>query len=258
MTEQDKELYSGPPGSVLQEARLQAGKSIAETAEALNLLKTYVEALERNDYSRFNSPLFARGYIKSYARYMGLEEAPLLRDCDRICRRDDEAAAKRALTPKSRAPGHARAYVLVAAALLVWIISYFVFGAGSNAKLDVTVMSERYPPLPELRAQPSLGETLLQMPAENEQSTSSSNESRPAKIEFTVSEEVWLELHDANGKLVLSGVRPAGENIQLAVDGPVQLSMSYWPAVTVMYNEQRVDFSALAESNAVRVQIGEL
>ena len=60
-----KLLYPGPPGSVLYDARISAGKSVLETAEALNLLNSYVEALEENDYSRFNSPLFARGYIKS-------------------------------------------------------------------------------------------------------------------------------------------------------------------------------------------------
>ena len=97
---------AGPPGSILQEARLQAGKSLDETADALNLLKTFVQALEDNDYSRFNSPLFARGYIKSYARYMQLDEAPLLRDCDRICRREEEATVAHAPKGCARAPGH--------------------------------------------------------------------------------------------------------------------------------------------------------
>ncbi|NKI17621.1 helix-turn-helix domain-containing protein [Spongiibacter sp. KMU-166] len=257
MKESHNDIYSGPPGSVLQEARLQAGKSVAETAEALNLLKTYVEALERNDYTRFNSPLFARGYIKSYARYMGLEEAPLLRDCDRICRRDDEAASKRSVKPGSRAPGHAKAYLLCAAALLLWVCSYFFFGMGNRSDVDVTVMSERYAPLPELRAQPSLGETLLQMPALEEGDTST-EDGTPAVIEFTVAEDVWIELRDIHGKVVLSGIRPAGEQHKMTVDGPVQLTMSYWPAVSVQYNEQPVDLSAVAESNAVRVQIGEL
>ena len=39
-----KQLYPGPPGSVLHDARVSAGKTVLETAEALNLLNSYVRS----------------------------------------------------------------------------------------------------------------------------------------------------------------------------------------------------------------------
>ena len=42
MSQARGEEYIAPPGSVLKDARLGAGKSVGEVAEALNLLSTHV------------------------------------------------------------------------------------------------------------------------------------------------------------------------------------------------------------------------
>ena len=108
-----------------------------ETAEALNLLNSYVEAIEENDYSRFNSPLFARGYIKSYARYMGLDEAPLLSDCDRICRREEQSNQRShvQVPGKVQAPGHAGFILALIVALLIWSLSYWIFSGPEKSAI---------------------------------------------------------------------------------------------------------------------------
>lgn len=256
------QLYPGPPGSVLHDARVSAGKTVLETAEALNLLNSYVEALEENDYSRFNSPLFARGYIKSYARYMGLDEAPLLRDCDRICRREEESVQRQHLHVQSKvqAPGHAGFIIALMAAVIVWAISCWIFDGSESKELSVSVLDQQLPPLPLLAKAPSLGETLLSSefvkPAE--EVISPVHEGTPAKLKFIISEDVWLELRDANNNAVLSGVQTKGETLSFNVLSPVTVSMAYWPVVTMYYNDQLVEVNGLANSNAVRVQIGEL
>jgi cytoskeleton protein RodZ len=251
------ELNIGPPGSVLRDARVSAGKSVTETAEALNLLKSYVEALECNDYSRFNSPLFARGYIKAYARYMELDEAPLLKDCDRICRREEDRKERHAVNAKVKAPGNARLVFALIAAFVVWCISVWVFGSAPEKKLDVSVLEERVIPLEEIRSAPSLGESLLDL-REEEHEPTPDVEGEPALLALSFTENVWTELRDAKGNIVLSGVQRAGEQLSLTVLGPVELSMAYWPAVSATYNNHAIDLKELTQSNAVRVRIGEL
>lgn len=256
-----KLLYPGPPGSVLYDARISAGKSVLETAEALNLLNSYVEALEENDYSRFNSPLFARGYIKSYARYMGLDEAPLLNDCDRICKREEQGTQRRQthIQSKVQAPGHAGFILALLAALIVWSLSCWIFGGSKSKELSIVVLSEQLAPLPVLNKTPSLGEALLSTgavkapPEETPEFTG-----KLAELTFTVSEDVWLELRDAQNKVAISGVQRKGETLRFNVQGPVTLSTAYWPVLSMYYNDRLVELKEVTNSNAVRVQVGEL
>ena len=228
-----KQLYPGPPGSVLHDARVSAGKTVLETAEALNLLNSYVEALEENDYSRFNSPLFARGYIKSYARYMGLDEVPLLNDCDRICKREEQTSQRRShVQGKVQAPGHAG-----------FILALFA----------------AFPELAVLKKAPSLGESLLSGGLVKVQSDDLSERVlESAELEFKLSEDLWLEVRDGHDNVVLSGVQSKGKALRLSVDGPVTVSASYWPMLAMYYNGQLVEMKELASSNVVRVQVGEL
>lgn len=257
MTQQQSDNYTAPPGSVLLDARLSAGKSVGEVADALNLLKSHVEALESNDYSRFNSPMFARGYIRSYARYFGLDEAPLLNDCERICRRDEEKAEKKRPRNDIRAPGQARLLFALLATLLFWGLSYLLFSGHKAPEIEVSLIEERYVPLSELRAQPSLGQSLLQLP-DVELRAIDPQLRHDARVELTFEEEVWLELRDAAGSVQLSGRFAKGEQRRISVQGPIQIALAYWPAVEIVYNQQPVELGGLAESNAVRVQIGEL
>ena len=39
-----------------------------------------IEALEREDFSRIAAPMYAKGFIKLYAEYLGLDAAPLIRE----------------------------------------------------------------------------------------------------------------------------------------------------------------------------------
>ncbi|AKH70257.1 protein of unknown function (DUF4115)/Helix-turn-helix domain [Spongiibacter sp. IMCC21906] len=257
-----KESIPGPPGSVLQDARLNAGKSVVEVAEALNLLKTYVEALEENDYSRFNSPLFARGYIKSYARYMGLDEVPLLNDCDRICRRKDESSNQvRQRTAGAKAPARGGVFVALIMALIVWSLSVWLLGAQPETTLSVELLPERHAGLPELKKTAPLGASLLKgenletsIPVDSEGDISTHS----ATISLHVKESVWLEIRDARGAVVLSGQQPKGKQLSLAVEGPIFFSVAYWPAVVLEYNGKSVQLDDIAKSKAVRLQVGEI
>lgn len=56
----------------LKEARIQAGYSIDEIAKDLNIRKQYLTAIEEEDYSILPGKVYAEGYKKLYARYLGI------------------------------------------------------------------------------------------------------------------------------------------------------------------------------------------
>ncbi|UJJ32538.1 RodZ domain-containing protein [Halopseudomonas maritima] len=63
----------GRPGQVLREAREARSMSVAEVAQELKISRQAVEGIEQGNYDRLPGDTFARGYIRGYARLMGLD-----------------------------------------------------------------------------------------------------------------------------------------------------------------------------------------
>lgn len=70
------------PGSQLREARHRANLSVEEVATQLRLDRRTVRALEEGDFQHLPAPTFIRGYIRSYARLLGLPPGPILEAYD--------------------------------------------------------------------------------------------------------------------------------------------------------------------------------
>jgi transcriptional regulator with XRE-family HTH domain len=60
---------------VLRESREIA---LDEIAESTKISKRYLQALERNDFEELPGGVFAKGYIRTYAEYLGVNPEPLL------------------------------------------------------------------------------------------------------------------------------------------------------------------------------------
>ncbi|TAN37836.1 MAG: helix-turn-helix domain-containing protein [Verrucomicrobia bacterium] len=67
-------------GQQLKAARERKSVTASQAAAATHLKVQHVEALERDDYSRLAVPTYAKGFLKIYAEYLGLDPAPLLRE----------------------------------------------------------------------------------------------------------------------------------------------------------------------------------
>ena len=71
------------PGARLRQAREAANRGIGEISAALHLDPKKVEALEADSFDRLPPPAFVRGYLKGYARLLGLPPGPILEVYDR-------------------------------------------------------------------------------------------------------------------------------------------------------------------------------
>jgi len=69
-------------GAKLKEAREAKGLDVKQTAKALRFKPEMLVALESDDYTDMRSEVFARGYLKSYARLLGLSEDEVLTEFD--------------------------------------------------------------------------------------------------------------------------------------------------------------------------------
>ncbi len=68
-----------PVGTRLRQAREARGLSLLQAAHALHIKPHYLEALERDDWDALPSPAHARGFLRTYAAFLGLNPDALLR-----------------------------------------------------------------------------------------------------------------------------------------------------------------------------------
>jgi len=80
-------------GEKLRLAREERGISITEVAEATRISPHYLQAIEVDDYRTLPGGIFNKGFIKSFAKYVGVDEQEALADYARVVNADSEQQA---------------------------------------------------------------------------------------------------------------------------------------------------------------------
>lgn len=65
-------------GETLRDARLALGRSVAEVSQATCIREVYLEALEDDRFDVLGEAVYARGFLRNYAIYLGLNPQPFL------------------------------------------------------------------------------------------------------------------------------------------------------------------------------------
>lgn len=71
-------------GEKLRQAREAKGIPIGEVAEQTRIAPLYIESIDNDDYRALPGGIFNRGFIKSYAKYVGVDEQEALADYARL------------------------------------------------------------------------------------------------------------------------------------------------------------------------------
>lgn len=67
------------PGAELRKAREAQGLSLEEVANKLFLSRQRLIDIENDDFSRISSLIYARGYLRAYAKLVGVSEIDILK-----------------------------------------------------------------------------------------------------------------------------------------------------------------------------------
>ncbi|MBN2301117.1 MAG: helix-turn-helix domain-containing protein [Lentisphaerae bacterium] len=65
-------------GEILRKARLAKKETASQVAAATQMQVQIVEDIEREDFRRVAAPIYGKGFIKMYARHVGLDPKPLV------------------------------------------------------------------------------------------------------------------------------------------------------------------------------------
>ncbi len=81
------------PGETLRQARESNGWSLAEVALKLNLTTTSLGNLEAGAFDKLPGHTFARGYIRAYAKLLGIDQAVLVQQFDQFTGTDSQGSS---------------------------------------------------------------------------------------------------------------------------------------------------------------------
>jgi len=114
------------PGDILRQARLARGEDVAVVAAKLKMRRDQLEAIETGDYAKLPGRTYVFGFVRTYARYLGLDaEALIQRIKDES---GDDADVKPATLVFPEAPQERQ--MLPNGSILIWamLIAMIIYG----------------------------------------------------------------------------------------------------------------------------------
>ncbi|HYC93784.1 MAG TPA: helix-turn-helix domain-containing protein [Thermoanaerobaculia bacterium] len=91
-------------GEELRREREIRGISLKEISDATKISKRFLDALERNDHRTLPAPVFTRGFVREYARYVGLNAEEMVNRYNFAASNDDRIEKPPAVAKYAQAP----------------------------------------------------------------------------------------------------------------------------------------------------------
>ncbi len=66
-------------GKTLSQARIARGLTLEDCERDTRISRRYLDALEREEWKIFPAPVYSRAFLRTYAQYLGLDPAALMR-----------------------------------------------------------------------------------------------------------------------------------------------------------------------------------
>jgi len=121
---------NGFPADEFVRAREAQGVSVEQVCRQLHLSRSVVEAIERGDLQRLSDPVFSRGYIRSYAKFLKLDADRCVASYNQASGNLQTAATVKAIGSVSTVPGRHRGrpllkigswlFVIALIAVIIW------------------------------------------------------------------------------------------------------------------------------------------
>jgi len=324
-TEQNEDLSTEEvirPGDMLRQAREQLGYSQKDIASRLRLRLSVINDIEDNNYEKSQLATFTRGYVRSYAKFVGLDEADVLAKLDLHGHAQPQDHEMQSFSRRTKREAHdsrimrltwALAIILVGLTGIWWWqnlqmepesaalefseqsqpLDESLAGANSptvsneelsaadiSAAAEGTALEEIAPlavDVPSESVEPilSFDDSFSSEPAssvldveETDSADSLASLQTPdttsedaavavieSELKLTFSADCWVDIRDANGKRLDTGIKKSGEVLNLDGAAPFKLVLGAPGAVKISYKGEPVDLSKYPVGKVARLKL---
>jgi len=232
-------MAKGIFGERLKRERELREVPIAELVKATRISQRFLEALENEDWAKLPGGVFGRAFVRTIARYLGLDEENLLAEYDLA--RGDAAQSHAQQKPEDRIPSMPK-WIPVAALLgLLAVLAGLVY-AGRYAWLRYASRHPRQQSLAGTAAKPQpLSPPASTSPALNSASDPAASQAAPAPalLRLTLSTSAATRVRIlSDGALALDAEIPAGETRHFNANQQFEVTASDSSAVLLELNGQ--------------------
>lgn len=259
----DGDYLSYKPGQRLKKARELRGLSVDQVVSELRLSRRIVEGMEADDYAALPEPAFVKGYMRRYAQLVKLSP-------DDIATRFDQSYAADMTTPEPDARPRNPVQILgdlarprlrlrrllpwASLAVIVLMVVGFFWGRQENRPVaaepvvqeaaPVAVPQEMVVPVaPTESSQPT---DVLPLPSGPSQLPVPVGIQMPApasadQLKIVLAADSWVSVKDANGQVLVSALRKAGETLDLTGASPFAVNIGNADGVRLAINGRAVD-----------------
>jgi cytoskeleton protein RodZ len=287
---------AGGPGPTLKAARQAMNVEPREVADALNLPLAVVEAIEDNNFAQLPNAVFARGYVRSYAKLLELDPDPIVQQfpmpeqsVTEPTKNIDQPSAFAVISAMiKRLVREQQQLVIVASAviggllvvlLLVWLVSDSEAEAAISSTAPLTApltaptaasLESAAPTLGARSSSSVLGTAIPAVTGAPQEVVSSAADGAVADgivsqrldagegtLLFEFTDECWLEIRAADGQVLYSDLGKPSRALQFTGSGPFSILLGYAPAAKLQLNGEAVALAPHTRNNVATLVLGQ-
>jgi len=226
------------PGERLRQVRVSQKREIHDVSRELNIPLHILVALEADDYAALPQPAFVRGYLRSYAKFLGIDANALVARFGEIYAADTGRTTAQTLHDSPLKPlakissrQQKRSWRWLRWLLLVLVVVTVLYTLAQWLTDDAEVAQPLAPvspvetleilPVPQVTAQPTT--TPLTLPT--------APVSQTDRLVIQLSRAASVQVKDSTGKDLLSGRQEATQPLQIDGQSPFSITLPEADAV---------------------------
>lgn len=250
-------------GQILRDARAAQGIALDDAAARLRLMHRQIEAMEADDFESLGQPVFARGFVRNYARLLGLAPEVLL------ARMQGAPAEPAAVSPADQPVSHSwltspwlmlsllglAVAVAVPVVLYLWLNSGVEDGSADRGPVVAQTQAARVaapPPVAEsAEAVPPVVEAAPAEPA------APATPAAGSVLHLEFGDEAWTEIKDASGRMLHRQLNPAGGSVDIHGQPPFDVVIGNAAQARMTYNGRPIDLTPFIDATVARFTLEE-
>lgn len=255
-------------GAQLRQARANRQLSVTDVAQHLKLSALQIDYIENDDFSVLGL-VFSRGFVRQYARYVGLDADALVAAMANNSQHKTESISVHSeQIPLSQGLSKYWFILVITAISIVigvpigiyyWLSSDTVTidnAAAANYKVASSSIKTLAPPTP-LNIEPLVDNAIKPKtsPATPINAPTTERDISMGRLLFKFDSDSWVEIRDANKHMILSHLYRAGESAEISGTPPLSLIIGNAAKVSLRYNDQAFDLKPYTGVTTARVTL---
>lgn len=280
--EKAQEAVKFDVGGVLREARERMGMSVEDVAGRLKFAARQITALEEGNYDQLPEMAFVRGFVRSYAKLVQLDAAPLLDALPGAPAQVvyPEKKPKEDFLPSAYAARKHNILWLagaLAVALVLGVLAWEYDSVQTPPKpaIEAKIVEEAKPvaqavnipaevaasavadavPVPVNSIAPNAETVAAKVAAQKAAAKAARKRAAQTLLQIDFDEDSWVEVKDGEGKVLLSQIGVRGSEQSINGTPPFAVVIGNISGVRVFYKGAPVDLAPYTDVDVARLKL---